>query len=212
MVQLPPTRIIMKKLLVLFVLLTSFTQSSMAVEAAPSPYQVIAVTGNSLFSKIASNQDGLKKFPELMRNIVEEELMPSVDYQYAAFKILGKHLRNTTPEQRAKFVTAMRTYLVRTYANALTQYSNQKVLFEPETALKANAKSASVDVKIVDTGKPDINITFQMRKDTQSQQWRAYDMVVEGISLISSKQAEFNRKISDLGLDQLTIELASIAK
>jgi len=204
----------MKKLLILFVLFTSIIQNSMATEATPSvsPYQVIEVAGNSLFAKIASNQDALKKFPELMRDIVEEELMPSVDYQYAAFKILGKHLQKTTMEQRVKFITAMRSYLVRTYANALTQYTNQKVLFEPETTLKPNAKSASVDVKIVDTGKPDINITFQMRKDTQSQQWRAYDMVVEGISLISSKQAEFNRKISDIGLDQLTIELASIAK
>lgn len=204
----------MKKLLILFVLFISVVQNSIATEAtlSVSPYQVIEVTGNSLFAKIASNQDALKKFPELMRDIVEEELMPSVDYQYAAFKILGKHLQKTTKEQRVKFITAMRSYLVRTYANALTQYTNQKVLFEPETMLKANAKSASVDVKIVDTGKPDINITFQMRKDTQSQQWRAYDMVVEGISLISSKQAEFNRKISDLGLDQLTIELASIAK
>ena len=204
----------MKKLIILFVLFISVVQNSIATEAtlSLSPYQVIEVTGNSLFAKIASNQDALKKFPELMRDIVEEELMPSVDYQYAAFKILGKHLQKTTKEQRVKFITAMRSYLVRTYANALTQYTNQKVLFEPETQLKANAKSASVDVKIVDTGKPDINITFQMRKDTQSQQWRAYDMVVEGISLISSKQAEFNRKISDLGLDQLTIELASIAK
>tara|TARA_R110000737_G_scaffold96883_3_gene130970 strand:+ start:255 stop:869 length:615 start_codon:yes stop_codon:yes gene_type:complete len=204
----------MKKLLVLFVLLTIFVQNSMATEATPSisPYQVIAVTGNSLFARIANNQSALKKFPELMREIVEEELMPSVDYQYAAFKILGKHLRNTTKEQRENFVTAMRAYLVRTYANALTQYTNQKVLFEPETTLKADARSASVDVKIIDTGKPDINITFQMRKDTQSQQWRAYDMVVEGISLISSKQAEINRKISDVGLEQLTKELASIAK
>tara|TARA_R110000737_G_scaffold96087_1_gene130138 strand:+ start:2246 stop:2860 length:615 start_codon:yes stop_codon:yes gene_type:complete len=204
----------MKKLLVLFVLLASFAQNSIAAEATPSvsPYQVIEVTGNKLFTKIANNQNALKKFPELMRDIVEEELMPSVDYQYAAFKILGKHLRNTTKEQRVNFVTAMRAYLVRTYANALTQYTNQKVLFEPESRLKADAKSASVDVKIIDNGKPDINITFQMRKDTQSQQWLAYDMVVEGISLISSKQAEINRKISDLGLEQLTKELASIAK
>ncbi|ARD43453.1 ABC transporter substrate-binding protein [Colwellia sp. PAMC 21821] len=203
----------MKKLLVLFVLLTNFVQSSIAAETTPaiSPYQVIEVTGNNLFTKIADNQDALKKFPDLMRDIVEEELMPSVDYQYAAFKILGKHLRNTTKEQRVNFITAMRSYLVRTYANALTQYSNQKVLFEPETKLKENAKSASVDVKIVDSGKPDIKITFQMRKDTQSQEWKAYDMVVEGISLISSKQSELNRRISDLGLDQVTLELASIA-
>lgn len=203
----------MKKLLLLIVLLTNFLQVSIAAETTPatSPYQVIEVTGNKLFSKIAEKQDALKKFPDLMRDIVEEELMPSVDYQYAAFKILGKHLRNTTKEQRVNFITAMRSYLVRTYANALMQYSDQKVLFEPEGNLKDNAKSASVDVKIIDTGKPDIHITFQMRKDSQTQEWKAYDMIVEGISLISSKQSELNRRISDLGLDQVTLELASIA-
>jgi phospholipid transport system substrate-binding protein len=202
----------MKKLLLLIVLLTNFLQVSIAAEATTqaSPYQVIEVTGNKLFSKIADKQDALKKFPDLMRDIVEEELMPSVDYQYAAFKILGKHLRNTTKEQRVNFITAMRSYLVRTYANALMQYSDQKVLFEPEGKLKDNAKSASVDVKIIDTGKPDIHITFQMRKDSQTQEWKAYDMIVEGISLISSKQSELNRRISDLGLDQVTLELASI--
>jgi|TARA_R110002012_G_scaffold321931_1_gene552490 phospholipid transport system substrate-binding protein len=196
------------------VLLTAFIQNSVATEATPSvsPYQVIEVTGNNLFNRIANNQEALSKFPELMREIVEEELMPSVDYQYAAFKILGKHLRNTTADQRLKFITAMRAYLVRTYANALNQYQNQKVLFEPEAPLKANAKSASVDVKIVDTGKPDIKLTFQMRKDSRSGEWRAYDMIVEGISLISTKQSEFNRKIAELGLDQVTIELASITK
>ncbi|MGB1262529.1 MAG: MlaC/ttg2D family ABC transporter substrate-binding protein [Cognaticolwellia sp.] len=202
----------MKKLLLLLVLLAGFIQNSNAAEPTPSPYQVIEVTGNSLFARIASNQDALMKFPELMREIVEEELMPSVDYQYAAFKILGKHLRKSTPEQRAKFVTAMRSYLVRTYANALTQYHDQQVQFEPDTKLKPEARSASVDVKIVDAGKPDIKITFQMRKDKKSQQWKAYDMIVEGISLISSKQAEFNRRIADLGLDQVTVELASITK
>lgn len=204
----------MKKFLLLVVLLTGILQNSYAEVATPaaSPYQVIEVTGNKLFAKIADNQSALKKFPELMREIVEEELMPSIDYKYAAFKILGKHLRKSSKEQRAKFVTAMRSYLVRTYAGALTQYHNQKVLFEPEAKLKPKAKSASVDVKIVDTGKPDIKITFQMRKDKKSQQWRAYDMIVEGISLVSSKQAEFNRKISELGLDQVTLELASIAK
>ncbi len=204
----------MKKFLILIVLLTGFVQSSLAADATPSvsPYKVIEVTGNKLFAKIANNQEALKKFPDLMRDIVEEELMPSIDYQYASFKILGKHLNKTTAEQRVKFITAMRAYLVRTYANALAQYHNQKVLFEPEVELKDNVKSASVDVKIVDTGKPDINITFQMRKDSKSQEWKAYDMIVEGISLISTKQSEFNRKISDLGLDQVTLELASIAK
>lgn len=204
----------MKKLLVLTLLLAGLVLPSYAstAVASASPYQVIETTGNKLFTRIADNQTSLQKFPELMRDIVEEELMPSVDHRYAAFKILGKHLRKTSKEQRAKFVEAMRSYLVRTYASALTQYSNQTVIFEPEGKLKAKAKLASVDVKIIDTGKPEIKITFQMRKDKKTQQWRAYDMIVEGISLVSSKQAEFNRRIADMGIEQVTLELASIAR
>ncbi|SEK43004.1 phospholipid transport system substrate-binding protein [Colwellia chukchiensis] len=204
----------MKNLIILLVMLFSMMQSNVttATPATDTPQQVIESAGNSLFARIASNQDALQKFPELMRDIVEEELMPSVDHQYAAFKILGRHLRSTSQEQRVNFVNAMRSYLVRTYANALTQYTNQKVIYEPASPLAANARAASVNIKIVDNNRPDIRITFQMRKDRNTQQWRAYDMVVEGISLISSKQAEFNRKIASFGLDQVTLELASISK
>jgi phospholipid transport system substrate-binding protein len=204
----------MKKLLLLTMFFATFTVSSFAAttEKALSPFQVIEVTGNKLFSRIASNQDALAKFPELMREIVDEELMPSIDYRYASFKILGKHLKKSTKEQRTKFVESMRAYLIRTYAGALMQYHNQKVEFEPDRKLKAKAKTASVDVNIIEVGRPEITITFQMRKDKKTQQWKAYDMIVEGISLLSSKQAEFNRKISQVGLDQVTLELAAITK
>ena len=203
----------MKNFLLLIVLFISFIQYSYgAATPVSSPYQVIEITGDKLFTKIASQQDALTKFPDLMRDIVEDELMPSIDHKYAAFKILGKHLKKTSKVQRAKFVTAMRSYLVRTYAGALAQYRNQKVIYEPATKLKPKAKSASVALKIVEENKPDIKIVFQMRKDKKSKQWKAYDMVVEGISLVSSKQAEFNRKISEFGIDQVSVELASIAK
>lgn len=200
----------MKKLLFVSILFIFILKSSYA--ATLSPHEVIENSGNKLFSKIAEQQAALTKFPDLMRDIVEEELMPSIDYKYASFKILGKHLKKSTKMQRTKFVHAMRAYLVRTYANALTQYHNQKVIYEPAGKLKLTAKSASVDLKIIENGKPDIKITFQMRKNKKSQQWKAYDMVVEGISLISSKQAEFNRKISEFGIDQVTLELAAIEK
>lgn len=204
----------MKKLSILITLLMTLTFTAYAenIKAVASPQQVIQQTGDKLFSRIAENQASLKKFPELMRDIVEEELMPAIDHRYAAFKILGKHLRKTNKAQRAKFSGAMRNYLIRTYATALTQYNNQKVIFEPERPLKAKAKLTSVDVRIVDADKPEITITFQMRKDKKSQQWRAYDMIIEGISLISSKQAEFNRKIAKLGIDQVTLELSALEK
>lgn len=188
-----------------------FSHSSHAVENQQSPYETINVTGDKLFSRIAANQNELKKFPELMRQIVEEELMPAIDYKYAAYKILGKHLRKTSKEQREKFVVSMRSYLVRTYASALNQYKNQTVKYE-KGSVKPTDKMQSVNATIVDGTKPDIHLTFQMRKNKKTGQWKAYDLVVEGISLLSSKQAEFKGRIAKFGIDQVTTELAALTK
>ena len=185
------------------------TATTDAVAKSVAPDQVIKQTGEKLFSRIANSQQELEKFPELMRDIVEEELMPAIDYKYASFKILGKHLRKTTPEQREKFVNSMRHYLVKTYANALNQYTNQQVIYGKS---KVKGKQASVSTIIRDTGKPDIKLVFQMRKNKKTGQWKAYDMIVEGISLLSSKQAEFNSRINKFGIDQVTVELAAFTK
>ncbi|WP_206484334.1 ABC transporter substrate-binding protein [Thalassotalea sp. G2M2-11] len=183
--------------------------SSLAATPNISPYDTINVTGKKLFSRIAANQQELAKFPELMRDIVEQELMPVIDYRYASYKVLGKHLKNTTKEQRNKFVQSMRAYLVRTYANALNQYNDQQVNYE-KGQVKPTDRMASVDATIVDTNKPDVHLTFQMRKNKKTGQWKAYDLIVEGISLLSSKRAELTNRIAKYGIDQVTVELAAL--
>jgi len=176
-----------------------------------SPYQEIKITGNKLFGRIAASQQELHKFPELMREIVEQELLPSIDYKYASYKILGKHLTSINTEQREKFVQSMRSYLIRTYATALNQYKNQQVIYESGN-VESSTKMTSVNAKIVDLNKPDVHLTFQMRKQKKTGQWKAYDLIVEGISLLNTKQAELKGRISKYGIDQVTIELTSIAQ
>lgn len=146
-----------------------------------------------------------------MQDIVEAELMPSIDYRYASYRILGKHLRNTTKEQRAKFVNSMRDYLTRTYASALMQYKNQQVIFEPEKSVTGK-KIVAIKMQIVEMNKPTINVVFKMRKNKKTAQWKAFDMEVEGISLLTTKKAEFSKKIAKQGIEQVSLELASIAK
>ena len=189
--------------------LTSYSSHAFSIEN--SPYAVIADTGERLFSRISRDQESLKVFPELMRDIVEEELMPSIDHKYAAFKVLGKNLKEMTKEQREKFTVSMRSYLVRTYAIALKQYKNQKVSFEPIKPTNG-ARIVGVSTIISEPNAPEINITFQMRKNKKTQQWKAYDMIIEGISLLSTKQAEISKRIKKHGVDQVTLELASFNK
>lgn len=200
----------MKKLTALLILFLSF--NVLAVSEQPlSPFEEIEYVGKKLFGRIANSQQELDKFPELMREIVEQELIPSIDYKYASYKILGKHLKGSTKEQREKFTQSMRLYLIKTYAAALNQYNNQNVIYE-NGKVKSTAKMASVNATIVDNNKPDIHLTFQMRKNRKTGQWKAYDLIVEGISLLSSKQAEFKGRIAKYGIDQVTLELAALTK
>mgnify|MGYP003631642987 CR=1 FL=1 len=189
-----------------------FSMSAISSEVTTiSPYAVLESVGNKLFSRIAANQQEIKKFPELMQDIVKEELMPSIDYRYASYRILGKNLTNTNKEQRAQFVSSMRYYLARTYATALMQYKNQDVIFEPEKSVEGK-RIVAVKMQIVDLNAPTIDVVFKMRKNKKTGEWKAFDMVVEGISLLSSKKAELSKRIATQGVEQVSLELSSIAK
>ncbi|WP_159822076.1 MlaC/ttg2D family ABC transporter substrate-binding protein [Colwellia sp. 20A7] len=194
----------------IFLVIFSMSALSYGMDQS-SPYVVLEKVGDKLFSRIAASQQEIIKFPQLMQNIVEEELMPSIDYRYASYRILGKHLKNTTKEQREQFVDSMRSYLSRTYANALMQYKTQDIVFEPEKSVEGK-KIVGIKVQIVELNSPTIDVIFKMRKNKQTSEWKAFDMVVEGISLLSSKQAELSNKIAKEGIEQVSIELASIAK
>ena len=145
-----------------------------------------------------------------MGDIVEQELMPVIDYKYAAFKILGKHLKKMSKTQKQNFIVSMRSHLVKTYATVLKQYNNQQVTYEPERPTNG-ARIVSVDATISDTNAPNITIAFQMRQNRKTKQWKAYDMLVEGISLLTSKRAEINSRIAKVGIEQVTLELNPVS-
>ncbi|MGJ8693435.1 MAG: MlaC/ttg2D family ABC transporter substrate-binding protein [Thalassotalea sp.] len=200
----------MKRIINLFYI-ALFTVSCAVSANTQSPYTTLELAGSNLFNRIANNQQELAKFPSLMETIVEEELMPYVDYQYSAYRILGTNLKKTTKAQRDQFTESMRQYLVRTYANALKKYNNQQVRFEADKPV-ADRRIVSVNTLIVEDGRPNIEITFQMRQHKTSKQWKAYDMIVEGISLLDTKKAEISSRIAKIGVEQVSLELTYLQK
>ncbi len=190
---------------IVLIIVSSVSFSANAVEQ--SPYKMLSTVGNQLFDRIAALPEDERKKPEVMRKIIEEELMPYIDYRYSAYKILGKYVKSATRAQRNEFVKVMRDYLSMTYAQALTKYKNQQVIFEPEKAV-GNKRIVSIHTEIIEQGAPPINIDFKLRKNKKTGQWKAFDMVVEGISLLSSKQSEITRQIREIGLDAVIAQLA----
>lgn len=133
-------------LVYIFVFSTTIAQAS---SQENSPYTELESIGHQLFTRIAASQQELKKLPQYMRVIVEEELMPSIDDKYVAYKLLGKHLSKVSKEQRKEFSASIRHYLIKTYATALNQYKNQQVIFEP--AKPTNGKRViAVNTKVIE--------------------------------------------------------------
>jgi len=169
------------------------------------PYLMINEVASLTFDRMKREKEQISKNPELLRMVMEEELLPYIDYRFSAFKVLGKYASKVPREKLLEFVSVFREYLITSYAVALSYYDDQLVEFAP--ALEFDGRSdVTVRAVIKDGDRPDIKVAFKVRKDRQSDQWQVYDMVAEGISLLSSKRTEFESILRQDGIDKV-IEL-----
>ncbi len=168
-----------------------------------NPYQMIKEVAGLTFKRFADEQQAIRENPNLLKNIVREELMPYINYKYSAFKVIGKNLRKTTDAERRAFVPVFREYLVTSYAQVFTLYDKQPVIFSPAKKF-ADKKIVAVNTRVVMTGRDDINVSFKVRKGKKTGNWAAFDMVAEGVSLLDAKQAELGGIIRQKGLSYVT--------
>lgn len=167
------------------------------------PYLMIKEVAGKTFKRFANEQQAIRVDPNILKNIVREELMPYINYQYSAFKVIGQHLKNTTEQERQEFVPVFREYLITSYAQVFTLYDNQPVEFEPAKDF-TDQKIVAVDTRVMMTGRDNIDVSFKVRKDRNTDEWKAFDMVAEGVSLLDSKQAELGSVIRQKGLPYVT--------
>lgn len=165
------------------------------------PFELVRVVADALFKRIAKEQDYIQKDPEVLRLVVEEQLAPSINHKFAAAKVLGPYFRKSSAEQREEFYAAFREYLIATYAGILTLYKDQQVIFEPSTPI--SGKRVQVKVRVLDNGRPDIPISFVLRKNREGE-WSAYDMIAQGISVLDSKTSELQGLIRQQGIEAVT--------
>ena len=185
-----------------FLLLPVWASASVDVDKK-DPYQMIKTVADITFKRFANEQSAIQVEPNLLKTIVREELMPYINYQYAAYKVIGSNFKKTNKDERAEFVPVFREYLITSYAQVFTLYNNQKVEFSPAKDF-SNERVVSVETSVMEPGREPISISFRVRKHKKTGEWKAYDMVAEGISLLDSKQAELSSLIRQKGLTHVT--------
>jgi phospholipid transport system substrate-binding protein len=167
------------------------------------PYLMIKTVAGKTFKRFADEQQAIKTNPNILKDIVREELMPYINYKYSAFKVIGQHLKKTTAQERKDFVPVFRDYLITSYAQVFTLYDSQPVEFAPAKAFE-DKKIVAVYTHVVMQGRDDIDVSFKVRKNRKTNDWKAFDMIAEGVSLLDSKQAELGSVIRQKGLPYVT--------
>ena len=136
--------------------------------------------------------------------LVDQKIMPYVDFQRMTASAVGRSWRTATPEQQAKIQAEFKTLLVRTYAGALSQVRNHTMDVK---RLRAAPTDTEVTVKseLKSGGQQPIALDYRLEKTAQG--WRVYDMNVMGVWLIETYRADFASVINAGGIDSLIAKL-----
>jgi len=169
-----------------------------SAQAQPGPSEVVESAARSMLNGLDANRAAYKKDPAKVGELVEMYLLPHFDIQYSARLVLGKHWATATPEQRERFATAFYHTLVDNYGSALAEFTSDRLKVYP-TKVEPNADRASVRTEVTRDNGDKVPVSYSLRKTDDG--WKAWDVVIEGISYVKSFREDFGAAIDSQGLD-----------
>ena len=181
------------------------------VAAAPlqaenlQPNQVVQNLVDDLAKTMETRRDELSKNREALLKTIDGIVLPHFDIDYASLLVLGQNARTATVEQRARFAKAMYNSITHRYAEGLLKYTEGRVRVLPFQG-ELNDKRTLVRTQVVlDDGKV-VPVDYAFRK-TSSGDWKAYDVIIEGISYVTNYRNQVAAEIAKSNIDALTTRL-----
>ncbi len=159
------------------------------------PQVAIATASNQL--KVKMQEAGFTQDFQQITQFVESVIYPSVDFDRISALVLGKHWKTATSEQKSRFKTEFKTLLVRTYSRAFVDFKDWSVRFLPIN-MDANSRKVIVKTEILQPGLQPIAVNYRML--LSKGQWKAYDIMIEGVSLVTNYRTSFKNQIQRNGL------------
>ena len=171
----------------------------------PQPNQVVQSLVDELAKTMEARRDELGKNRDALLKTIDGIVLPHFDIDYASILVLGQNARTATVEQRARFAKAMYNSITHRYAEGLLKYTEGRVRVLPFQG-ELNEKRSLVRTQVVlDDGKV-VPVDYAFRK-TKDGDWRAYDVIIEGISYVTNYRNQVTAEIAKSGLDALTTRL-----
>jgi phospholipid transport system substrate-binding protein len=176
---------------------------AMADDVAPDV--LVKNTANEVLEIIRKDKDIQSGDMRKISSLAEEKILPHFDFERMSRMVLGKHWSRATKEQQQQFVNEFRSLLIRTYASALTKYRNQAIEYKPMRAQPSDT-DVVVRTQIVQPGGQPLPIDYSLIKKEDG--WKVYDVVIEGVSLVTNYRGQFSSEVRQSGMDGLIQRLA----
>jgi len=176
-----------------------------------APVAVVEQTATNLQEKLNGQQQYYAENVEELYVLIDTILLPNFDIQYAGKLVLGKsHWVAATEEQRARFVDAFYSFLIKTYAKGILDFDQENLVIKPEANFSKDGKKAMVLTELIIDGGDNVQINYSVRQSKG--QWKIYDVRIEGVSYIQNYRSQFNAEISAQGIEAVITRLEAEAE
>src|SRR6202046_4316588 len=178
-----------------------------APTAAPStlgPQELVENSAKRMLTELDANRAMYTKDPSKLDALVANVLLPNFDSEYAARLVLGQSWPAATADQRKRFVDAFYHSLLRNYGNALLNFTADRFLILPYKGDPGDTQ-ATVRTEVKKSTGEKVAVNFSLHKTDTG--WKAWDVVIEGISYVKSFRTDFGSEIQQKGLDEVITQL-----
>ena len=175
-----------------------------SAHAQEAPDAMIKRVATDVLTTLKSDKDLQAGNKKKLYDLIDSKIAGNFDFMRMTALAMGRSWRTATPEQQKVLADEFKQLLVRTYSGALQNFSNHVMDFKP---LKMNPADTDITVRttVMSPGGQPISIDYSMEKTGAT--WKAYDVVVGGVSLVTNYREEFSNSVRDAGVDGLIKQL-----
>ena len=171
-----------------------------AVHAQEAPDALVRRSTNEILTAIKADKDLQAGNQQKIEKLAEDKVLPYFNFVRMTQWAVGRNWRDASDAQKKSLIDEFRRLLVRTYSTSLTQYRDQTIEVKP---LKIAAADTEVIVKtqVNQPGGQPIPIDYSLEKAKDG--WKVYDVLIDGVSLVTNYRSSFNTEIQKSGIDGL---------
>jgi phospholipid transport system substrate-binding protein len=181
-------------------------QSPAAPAAATDPATMVQGVAAGMLGDIDKNREAYRRDPARIAAVVDKYLMPHFDTETSARVVLGQYWRSATPEQRQRFINAFYHSVLVNYGDSLIEFTPDRLKILP-SRLEPGATTATVRTEVSRRNGDRVSVNYSLRLTPQG--WKAWDVVIDGISYVKSYREDFGEQIEKQGLDTVIKRLES---